>query len=119
MRMPIRLKSRWEACGWPLSHAFGYSGEGVFISSLINLCSNYDNPFLFLFRLYVIEFKNQLNHLSMERKILGVCAWFAQKTNIDVNWVRIGFVVATIIGVGSPILIYFILYFMLHLKWIE
>lgn len=55
----------------------------------------------------------------MEKKFLGVCVWLAGKTNIDVNWVRIGFVVATVVGVGSPILIYFILFLLLHLKWIE
>ena len=45
-----------------------------------------------------------------ERKILGVCAWLADKFGLDVGGLRILFVAATILGLGSPILIYFILY---------
>lgn len=44
-----------------------------------------------------------------ERKILGVCAWLADKFEIDVTLIRIIFVIATVMGVGSPILIYLIL----------
>jgi phage shock protein C len=43
------------------------------------------------------------------KKILGVCAGMADWTGIDVTLLRILFVVATLIGVGSPILIYIIL----------
>ena len=45
-----------------------------------------------------------------EKKILGVCAWLADKFELDVGGLRIIFVAATIFGLGSPILIYFILY---------
>ena len=45
-----------------------------------------------------------------ERKILGVCAWLADKFGIDVGGLRILFVAAIVLGLGSPILIYFILY---------
>lgn len=45
-----------------------------------------------------------------ERKILGVCAWLADKFGLDVGGLRILFVAASIFGFGSPILIYFILY---------
>ena len=45
-----------------------------------------------------------------ERKILGVCAWLADKFGLDVGGVRILFVAAIVLGLGSPILIYFILY---------
>ena len=45
-----------------------------------------------------------------ERKILGVCAWLADKFGFDVSGVRILFVAAAILGLGSPIFIYFILY---------
>ena len=45
-----------------------------------------------------------------QRKILGVCAWLADKFGLDVSGVRILFVAAAILGLGSPIFIYFILY---------
>lgn len=43
------------------------------------------------------------------KKILGVCAGLANWTNIDPLIVRLLFVVATLIGVGSPIIIYILL----------
>ncbi len=46
----------------------------------------------------------------IERKVLGVCAWLADKFDLDVGGLRILFVAATIFGFGSPIIIYFILY---------
>ncbi|MEE2700413.1 MAG: PspC domain-containing protein [Bacteroidota bacterium] len=45
-----------------------------------------------------------------ERKILGVCAWLADKFGLDVVGVRLLFVAAAIFGLGSPVIIYFILY---------
>ena len=45
-----------------------------------------------------------------ERKILGVCAWLADKFGLDVGGLRILFVAASIFGFGSPIIIYLILY---------
>jgi len=45
-----------------------------------------------------------------ERKILGVCAWLADKFGLDVGGLRILFVAAAIFGFGSPVIIYFILY---------
>jgi phage shock protein C len=44
------------------------------------------------------------------KKLLGVCAWLSVKLGIDVTILRIIFVVATLLGVGAPILIYLILY---------
>ena len=46
----------------------------------------------------------------IERKIFGVCAWLAGKFDLDVGGVRILFFAAAILGLGSPILVYFILY---------
>ncbi len=43
------------------------------------------------------------------KKILGVCAGLANWSAIDVTIVRVLFVAATLIGVGSPILIYILL----------
>jgi len=40
------------------------------------------------------------------KKILGVCAGLSDWTGIDTTIVRVAFVAATLIGFGSPILIY-------------
>jgi len=48
-----------------------------------------------------------------EKKLLGVCAWLSYRFGIDVSMLRIAFVIATIFGLGSPILIYLILYFVM------
>jgi len=45
-----------------------------------------------------------------ERKILGVCAWLSDKFGLDVGGLRILFVAAAVLGLGSPIVIYFVLY---------
>tara|TARA_B100001778_G_C18406250_1_gene546590 strand:+ start:197 stop:361 length:165 start_codon:yes stop_codon:yes gene_type:complete len=45
-----------------------------------------------------------------EKKILGVCSWISDKFELDVGGLRIIFIAATILGLGSPILLYFILY---------
>ena len=45
-----------------------------------------------------------------ERKILVVCAWLADKFGLDVGGVRILFVAAAVLGLGSPIFIYLIMY---------
>ena len=49
-----------------------------------------------------------------DKKILGVCAGLSDWTGIDVTMTRILFVAATLIGVGSPILIYIILALILN-----
>jgi phage shock protein C len=48
--------------------------------------------------------------MKPEKKLAGVCAWLAIKFELDVTIIRLVFVIATIIGVGSPILIYLILW---------
>ncbi|MFT6815222.1 MAG: phage shock protein C [Sphingobacteriales bacterium] len=52
------------------------------------------------------------------KKVLGVCKWLSQRFSLDVTGIRIVFVIATIFGLGSPILIYLILYLVMpgHLK---
>ena len=45
-----------------------------------------------------------------EIKILGVCAWRADKFGLDVRGVRILFVAAIILGLGYSLLIYLIFY---------
>ena len=51
-----------------------------------------------------------MQNLMTERKILGVCAWLPDKFGLDVGGLRILFVAAAVLGLGSPIFIYFILY---------
>ena len=43
------------------------------------------------------------------KKIWGVCAGLSNWTGIDVTVIRVLFVAATLIGMGSPILIYILL----------
>ena len=43
------------------------------------------------------------------KKILGVCAGLAKWSGIDPLMVRLLFVITTLIGVGSPIIIYILL----------
>jgi phage shock protein C len=53
--------------------------------------------------------KKSMTKLSLNRtskKILGVCAGLADWSGIDVTVVRVAFVLTTLIGFGSPILIY-------------
>nr|WP_310524720.1 PspC domain-containing protein [Polymorphobacter sp.] len=39
-------------------------------------------------------------------KIMGVCAGLADYTGIETVWIRIGFVIGTLLGAGSLILVY-------------
>jgi phage shock protein C len=53
--------------------------------------------------------KKTMSKLMLNRankKILGVCAGLSDWSGIDTTVIRIGFVVATLIGFGSPLLIY-------------
>ena len=43
------------------------------------------------------------------KKILGVCAGLANWTGIDAMIIRLIVAVATVVGIGSPILIYILL----------
>ena len=56
---------------------------------------------------------NKLILDKTNKKLLGVCGGLAKWANIDVSLVRIGFVIATLLGAGSPVLIYVILGFIL------
>lgn len=46
----------------------------------------------------------------IEKKILGVCSWLSEKFELDVSGIRMLFIVAAILGFGSPIIIYLVLY---------
>lgn len=42
-------------------------------------------------------------------KLMGVCSGLANYTGIETVWLRIGFVVASLLGFGSPVLIYLVI----------
>jgi len=44
---------------------------------------------------------------KLKGKWMGVCSGIADYTGIDVTIIRIGMVVATVMGSGAPILVYF------------
>ena len=52
------------------------------------------------------KFMTKLTLNRANKKILGVCAGLADWSGIDAMIVRVAFVLATLIGFGSPILIY-------------
>ncbi len=41
-------------------------------------------------------------------KMLGVCSGISEYFDVDVTLVRIAFVLATLLGVGAPVLIYLV-----------
>lgn len=47
--------------------------------------------------------------MRTERKILGVCAWLADRFEINVGNLRLAWIILTILGVGSPVLVYLVL----------
>lgn len=51
----------------------------------------------------------RLTRSSSEKLLLGVCGGLAHRFGLDPTLVRILFALATIVGVGSPILFYFLL----------
>jgi phage shock protein PspC (stress-responsive transcriptional regulator) len=53
--------------------------------------------------------------MKYEKKLLGVCAWLAEKFDLDVSGVRIVFIAAVLLG-GSGILAYLILYLVMPRK---
>jgi phage shock protein C len=48
-----------------------------------------------------------------DKKFMGVCAGLADWTEIDASIIRVLFVISTLVGFGSPILIYLVLGFIL------
>lgn len=53
-----------------------------------------------------------MSKLSLDKenkKIFGVCAGLARWMGVDTNIVRLLFVLATLIGIGSPIIIYIVM----------
>ncbi len=57
---------------------------------------------------------NKLALSKTNKKLAGVCGGLAQWAGIDASIVRLVFVISTIIGIGSPILIYLLLVLILN-----
>lgn len=49
-------------------------------------------------------------------KLLGVCAGLAEFLGVDTLWVRLGFVAATLIGSGLPLLAYLVMAMVVEAK---
>jgi phage shock protein PspC (stress-responsive transcriptional regulator) len=53
-----------------------------------------------------------------ELRSFGVSTWWARKTSVPVNKVRLFFIYGTIVGLGSPVILYLIMAFILKQKHI-
>ena len=42
-------------------------------------------------------------------KLMGVCSGLANYTGIETVWIRVGFAAASLLGFGSPVLIYLVI----------
>lgn len=57
---------------------------------------------------------NKLALSKSNKKIAGVCGGIADWANIDASIVRIIFVAATILGAGSPVIVYILMALILN-----
>ena len=53
----------------------------------------------------------------IESRIFGVCAWMGRKLSMPTGKVRLYFIYATFLTLGSPVLIYLTLTFVLNLRY--
>jgi phage shock protein PspC (stress-responsive transcriptional regulator) len=51
-----------------------------------------------------------------ERQAFGVCAWWGDKLNIESSKIRVYFIYVSFVTLGSPLLIYLIMAFLLEYK---
>ncbi|TNE74278.1 MAG: PspC domain-containing protein [Bacteroidetes bacterium] len=51
-----------------------------------------------------------------EMRSFGVCTWWARKLGISISKVRLGFIYSSFIALGSPLLIYLIMAWILEHK---
>lgn len=52
----------------------------------------------------------------VERQAFGVCTWLGDKLSMPTYSIRLFFIYASFLAVGSPVIIYLILAFLLKLK---
>ena len=57
--------------------------------------------------------QKKLRRSRTDRMIAGVCGGIAQYINLDSTLVRALFAILTIVGIGSPILLYVVLIFVM------
>ncbi len=55
----------------------------------------------------------RLSRSSTDKMLLGVCGGLANRFGMDSTVIRVIFVIASVVGFGSPILFYFILAFIM------
>lgn len=53
----------------------------------------------------------------IETRIFGICAWIGRKLSMPSKKVRLYFIYATFLTLGSPVLIYLTLTFILNLRY--
>lgn len=51
-----------------------------------------------------------------ERQAFGVCTWWGAKLNIKTRHIRLFFIYASFIAIGSPLIIYLAMAFLLNLR---
>jgi phage shock protein C len=51
-----------------------------------------------------------------EMRSFGVCAWWARKLGIDISKVRLGFIYASCLALGSPLILYLAMAWILEHK---
>jgi len=54
--------------------------------------------------------------ILLEKKAFGVCSWLGDVFGISTNVIRLYFIYASFIAVGSPIIIYLSLMFWMNIK---
>ncbi|MES2732345.1 MAG: PspC domain-containing protein [Bacteroidota bacterium] len=55
--------------------------------------------------------EKKLRRSRTDRMLSGVCAGIANYFSLDPTLIRVLFAIATVVGIGSPILIYLVLIF--------
>jgi phage shock protein PspC (stress-responsive transcriptional regulator) len=61
---------------------------------------------------------NLLEHIRdyFERQAFGVCSWLGEKLSMRTSVIRLFFIYASFLTVGSPLIIYMIMAFWLKMK---
>lgn len=57
---------------------------------------------------------------EIELRAFGVCDWWGEKLNIDTNSIRVYFIYLSFLTLGSPLVIYLVMAFILkNKKWFK
>lgn len=76
--------------------------------------SSRDFKISLIFLIFVIMIKKVVQWF--EQKAFGVCAWWGKKLGIDTTKIRMYFIYLSFFTFGSPIIIYFVMAFILEHK---